>query len=87
MMNYYYGAHMVRPMNPGFGIFGWIIGIIFWVLLICLIVGLIRHFVSNREESEDSGESSNRALEILKERYAKGEISHQEFDKIKKDIA
>jgi putative membrane protein len=78
---------MVRPINPGLGIFGWIIGIIIWVLLICLIVGLIRHFVSNREKSEDDGESSNRALEILKERYAKGEISHQEFEKIKKDIA
>jgi len=87
MMNYYYGPHMVRPINPGLGIFGWIIGIIIWVLLICLIVGLIRHFVSNREKSEDDGESSNRALEILKERYAKGEISHQEFEKIKKDIA
>lgn len=87
MMNYYYGTRMIHPMNSGIGIFGWTAGIIFWVLLICLIVGIIRHFVSNREESEDDGESSNRALEILKERYAKGEISNREFEKIKKDIS
>jgi putative membrane protein len=74
-------------MNSGFGIFGWIIGIIFWVLLICLIVGLIRHFVSNREESEEDGKSSIRALDILKERYAKGEISSREFEKMKKEIS
>lgn len=86
MMNYYYGVHMVRPINPAVGIFGWIVGIVFWVLLICLIIGIIRHFASNHEESEKSGESSSRALDILKERYAKGEITSREFEKMKKDI-
>jgi len=87
MMNYYYGARMIRPVNPGLGIFGWIIGIIFLVILICLIVGIIRHFAANHEESEENGESHNRALDILKERYAKGEITSKEFEKMKKEIA
>jgi uncharacterized membrane protein len=52
-----------------------------------LIVGIIRHFAANHEESEENGESHNRALDILKERYAKGEITSKEFEKMKKEIA
>jgi len=39
-----------------------------------------------REESESALETES-ALEILKKRYAKGEITKEEFDRMKKDIA
>ena len=86
-MNYYYGYHMVRPA-PFMG-FGWIFGIIFWVLIFLLIVGLVRWYLKDNgsDEEDDDEESSNRALDILKERYAKGEISSREFEKMKKEIA
>ena len=38
------------------------------------------------KESETTLESES-ALEILKKRYAKGEITNEEFDRMKKDIA
>jgi len=81
----YYGWNMYRPV---FG-FGWIFGMIFWILFICLIVGLVRWFVSGNHKGGqvDEEENPDKALDILKERYAKGEITKKEFLEMKKDIA
>jgi uncharacterized membrane protein len=35
----------------------------------------------------NESESAQSALEILKKRYAKGEITKEEFDRMKKDVA
>jgi putative membrane protein len=74
------------PMRGGIN-FGLIFGVIFWILFIFLIIGLVRWYVADNKESDDEQEDSSRALQILKERYAKGEISSKEFEKMKKDIA
>jgi len=74
--------------GPVFG-FGWIFGVIFWILFICLVIGLVRWYVSadNKKSRADEDETSGKALDILKERYVKGEITKKEFLEMKKDIA
>ena len=79
----YYGWRFGSSMP----VFGWIIGVAFWVLLIFLVVGLIRWFVSDHNNENSGEDKSDNALRILKERYAKGEISKKEFDQMKKDIS
>ena len=74
MENFYYG-HMF-----GWGIWGWLMMPLFWGGIILLVVWLVR------EVSGTNSSQSNRALEILKERYAKGEISQEEFEAKKKDL-
>lgn len=62
--------------------FGWIFVLLFWVLIILGIVYLIRT-MGGSAKKVNQGET---ALDILKKRYAKGEITKEEFDRIKDDL-
>ncbi len=66
------------PMMGGFG--GGLMMLSFWILVIAFIVWVVREV---RGKHHGSGSS---ALEILKERYAKGEIDKAEFEAKKRDL-
>ena len=71
----------------GTGWFGMIFMIIFWGLVIFGLVSLIRMLIQNTSSKGQTGvRSGSNAIDILKERYAKGEISRDEFESMKKDI-
>ena len=61
---------------------GWVFMIFFWVLVVLGIVYFIR-IVMIGAKKENSGDT---ALDILNKRYAKGEITKEEFEKIKNDL-
>ena len=63
---------------------GWMI--IVWVIIIGLIVWGVIAFTRHSSFGTTSG-SNRTPLEIAKERYAKGEISQEEYERIKKDLA
>ena len=69
----------------GMGWFGMIFMMIFWILIIVGLVFLIRWLIQNTRSAKSEGGS--RALDILKERYARGEIDRTEFEAKKKGIA
>jgi putative membrane protein len=56
--------------------------IIFWVLVVVGIAFLIK-FAADRGASRTDGPS---AMEILKRRYASGEISKEEYEEKKKEL-
>ncbi|OGW57298.1 MAG: hypothetical protein A2Z09_01125 [Nitrospirae bacterium RBG_16_43_8] len=64
----------------GFG-FGWFFMIAFWILVILGIVYLFRLTTCCRKPGVQET-----ALDILKRRYTKGEVSKEEFEEKKKDI-
>ena len=55
-----------------------------WIPLLGLIVWGIIKLVEREDSSSARGRSS--PLDIARERYAKGEISREEFEQLKKDL-
>ena len=68
----------------GYGLmgFGGFIGLIFWVLLIVAVIAGVKWLVGS-PAGKGQGPS---AMEILSRRYASGEISEEQYRKMKKDI-
>ena len=76
-------------MHDGMGlwmVFGGIFMLLFWGVVIFLIVWGINQLKGNRGPSTYVPQSHT-PLDIAKERYAKGEISHEEFEHIKKELS
>jgi putative membrane protein len=71
---------MMDGYGTGYGI--GIIGLIFWILVIIGLVLLIKYLW----ESGGAKREHESALEILKKRYARGDISKEEFEEKKKDL-
>jgi len=64
-------------------LFGGLWMLVFWGIIIFLVVWGIRK-LSERGGSSPGGRSS---LDIAKERYARGEISKEQFEQLKKDLS
>lgn len=73
----YYG----NSLGWGTMSFGWIFMILVWVLVIAGVIFLAKFLA----HGNGAGQTS-RALDVLKERYAKGEIGKKEFEEKKKDL-
>jgi putative membrane protein len=71
----------------GMGWFGSIIMIAFWIAVIVGIVLLIRWLIVSTRATSQGTSSGDSALEILKKRYARGEINKEEFEEKKRDLA
>ncbi len=75
-----FNTHMMGIGYGGYG-FGALWMLFWWVLVIALIIFLVRWAMR-----QVKGEGGRSAIEILKERYAKGEIDRKEFEERMKDI-
>ena len=67
----------------GWGIFSIVMMAVFWVVVIALIVWGIKR--SNQKTVFVSNAGSS--IDIAKDRYARGEISKQEYEQIKRDLS
>lgn len=70
----------------GMGWIGVVFMIAFWVLVILGLVFLIRWLAGLGRSQRSSEGGRDEALEILRERYAKGDIGKEEFEEKKKDL-
>ena len=67
-------------MTGGFGMgFMWV----FWAAIVVIVFALAWSYTGKGERSENSVPS---ALDMLKQRYARGEISKEEYEEKRKDL-
>ncbi len=62
---------------------GWLWMVLFWVVLTLAIVALVRWITASSPRPEAERKAP---LDILEERYARGEIDRDEFEQKKRDL-
>ncbi len=83
------GREFYRHYDFGFGhmLFGGLMMIAFWGGIIVLIVFVMRGLRGGGSGRDDRPTGRQSALDILQERYARGEIDHDEFERRKQLLA
>lgn len=78
---------MGMGFGMGFGILGLLFMLVFWGGLILLAVWLVRAlFSSNSGRDLNAGGKDQNARQILDQRYARGEISREQYEIMKQDL-
>ena len=81
-----YGGMMSGYSGYGLGGFGMGFGFLWQILWLVIIVAVIYALLSGRGRADGSDRSENTALEILKERLARGEIDYEEYVRIREGL-
>jgi len=78
-----YDWHMGPWGHMGYFGFG---GLIMWILFL-IVIGVAVYLIVQATKAKGPESSFKETpMEILKKRYAKGEITKEQFDKMKKDL-
>ncbi|MFQ6032847.1 MAG: SHOCT domain-containing protein [Candidatus Zixiibacteriota bacterium] len=72
-----------EEMMWGFG--GWFM-MVFWIVVIVGIVFLVKWLIQPGRTGGQAPQKEETPLDILKKRYARGEIDKEEFEQKKKDL-
>lgn len=80
-----YGPHWDMMSDWGGGWLG-PLNMLFWPLLLVLVIAAVVWFVRSAGRSNPPAERRPSALDVLEERYARGEIGRDEYLQKKRDI-
>ena len=81
---YEFGSGMMGGFGHGMGIFPFIMMIAFWGLIAVGIIYAIRWLAASTNTAKSASSGGETALDILKKRYARGEIDKVEFEEKQK---
>jgi len=69
-------------MHYGFG-YG---GMFMWIIFL-IVIGVVIYFIVQTQKTKGQTPKQNEShLDILKKRYAKGEIAKEDYERMKKDL-
>ncbi len=73
---------MMNGMFGGGMWFGWI----FWLIILGVIIWAVVQFTNRNQNQNTNVTPGKTPLQILKERYAKGEITKEQYEQMKQDL-
>lgn len=87
-------------MGLGFGLTGWLTMVLFWVVIIGAAIWLLAKVFpsgpagtngpanssASTHNNRNRSSSTESAVEIVRQRYARGEISRDEYEQIRQDL-
>jgi len=75
---------MMSGLGAGYGLFGGLMMLLFWILIIAGIVVVVRWFFG--QEDQQGSRTEETPLDVLKKRYASGEINREQFESMKREL-
>jgi putative membrane protein len=83
----YFGPQMSREGWGGMMHYGFGNGGMFMWIIFVIVIGLLIYFVVQAQKTKGQTPTQNEShLDILKRRYAKGEITREEYERMKKEL-
>jgi len=78
---------MMNEMGWGMGWGGMWFGWLFWLVIIGLVIWGAKAFTDNQRNRHAPGPPAGEsALDVLKKRYARGEISDDEYERMRRQL-
>ena len=81
--SWYWGGDFYTMMGGGMGI----VMIIFWIVLIGAFVLLVSGLINGIHGSRQNADDSQQPLDILKQRFARGEIDEAEYEEKRRRLS
>jgi putative membrane protein len=77
---------MMAGYGMGFGGFGFILMALFWIVIIAGGIWLLSNLFPKNNTSHSRQSDDESALDILKKRYAHGELTKEEYESMRYEI-
>ncbi len=77
---------MMTGFGMGFGGFGFIFMALFWIVIIGAGIWLLSNLFPKNNGTPSRPSDNETALDILKQRYARGELTKEEYESMRHDL-
>lgn len=77
---------MMMGWGMGFGGLGFVFMALFWVVIIAAAIWLLGNLFPRSLPARPAGDTPQTAGDILKQRYARGEITREQFEVMRRDV-
>jgi putative membrane protein len=77
---------MMTGWSMGIGGLGFVLMAVFWVAIIAAAIWLLGNIFPRNNVPRVANDTAHVAVDILKQRYARGELSKEEFEALRQDI-